>query len=77
MLDKYLKILSAHGITVIDLSIGDNDPLSTGNIDSGYLTTVTLNIPSTYDSERVLAAMLQAATSNILSQDRMDEAPIA
>lgn len=77
MLDKVLKMLSAHGITVIDLSIGDNDPLQTGNMDSGYLTSITLNIPGRYDSERVLAAMLQAAMNNIQSQDRVAEVATA
>lgn len=77
MLDKFLKMLSAHGIMVIDLSIGGNDPLQTHTIEPGYVASVTLNIPSQYDSERILAAMLQAAMSNIQSQDRMDEAPQA
>lgn len=77
MFNKVLNMLAAHGISVVDLSLATNDPMGTGNIDSGYLANITLNIPSTYDTERVLSKMLRAALSEIQSQDHIIETPTA
>ena len=69
MLDELIKRLSIYGVTLVDASIGDNDPLSIGDIDPGYMVSVTLNVSSLNDSSAVLEKMLQGALTELQKQD--------
>jgi len=69
MLDELIKRLTVYGVTLVDASIGDNDPMSIGDIDPGFLVNVTLNVSSLNDSSAVLEKMIQGALTELQRQD--------